>query len=151
MIEPVVKLVEVSCTAEHAFDVFVEKTTDWWPKDKHSVSAGKGKEARDVFIEPRLGGAIYEVTPDGDRLEWGEVKRFEPGVALALTWNPGGGAAADTLVEVDFEMTPNGCRVTLTHSGWEALGETGGGMRDGYNLGWVHVFETRYAGACQKS
>jgi len=54
-------------------------------------------------------------------------------------------------VEVSFEMTPKGCRVTLTHSGWEALEENGGGMRDGYNSGWVHVFEELYVGACQKS
>jgi hypothetical protein len=151
MIEPVVKMIELSCTAEQAFEVFVVKTTDWWPKGKNSVSAGKGEVARDVIIEPRLGGAIYEITPDGARLEWGVMTRFEPGVALAMTWNPGGGAPADTMVEVAFEMTPNGCRVTLTHSGWEALGESGGGMRDSYNSGWVHVFEELYAGACQKS
>lgn len=151
MIEPVVKVVEVSCTAARAFEVFATKTTTWWPKDKHAVSAGKGEVAKDVIIEPHLGGSVYEITPAGDRIGWGKVTRYEPGVALALMWNPGGGAAADTLVEVTFEMLPNGCRVTLTHSGWEALGESAGPMRDGYNSGWVHVFEEQYASACQKS
>jgi len=151
MIEPVVKTIEVGCTAAHAFAVFVDKTTLWWPKDKHSVSAGKGEVATDVKIDAQLGGAVYEIAPSGERLEWGKVTRFEPGVALALTWNPGGGAAADTLVEVGFEMTPRGCRVTLTHSGWEALGDSGTGMRNGYNSGWVHVFEERYHEACQKT
>ncbi len=46
MIEPVVKMVDLSCAAERAFEVFVEKTTDWWPKGRHSVSAGKGAVAR---------------------------------------------------------------------------------------------------------
>ncbi len=151
MSDPVVKEIELACSAEQAFDVFANKTTRWWPKGKHSVSAGKGEVARDVVIEPRLGGAVYEITPAGEQLSWGEVTRFVQGEALAMTWNPGGGAAADTLVEVSFEMTPKGCRVTLTHSGWEALGESGGGMRDGYNSGWVLVFEELYMGACQKS
>jgi len=148
MIDPVIKSIEVGCSAEQAFDVFVNKTTQWWPKGEHSVSAGKGEVAQNVTIEPRLGGAVYEITSDGERMAWGVVTRFEPGVAMAMIWNPGGGAAEDTLVEVVFEMVAKGCRVTLTHSGWDALGETGMGMRDGYNSGWVYVFEELFAEAC---
>ena len=50
---------------------------------------------------------------------------------------------------ISFEPRDGGTRVTLTHHGWDALGDDGQRMRDGYNAGWVHVFETCFANACK--
>ena len=54
------------------------------------------------------------------------------------------------MVDVQFEPIDTGTRVTLTHSNWEVLGDTAQAMRDGYDQGWVHVFETCFGGACAK-
>ena len=148
MTNPVIKDVKVGCDAQTAFDVFVNKTTTWWPLAAHSVSAGAGKAARAVIIEPNLGGAVYEIKFDGSRAEWGEVTAFEPGVYLALTWHPGTNTDSPTKVEVRFEDVADGARVTLTHSGWEVWAEKADDMRNGYNSGWVRVFEELFAGAC---
>ena len=65
MTDPVIKTIDVPCSPARAFDVFVRNTARWWPLDRHSVSAGQGQTARDITIEPRVGGAIYETTHDG--------------------------------------------------------------------------------------
>jgi len=35
MIDPVVKVVELTCSAEQAFEAFVNRATSWRPKGKH--------------------------------------------------------------------------------------------------------------------
>lgn len=149
MTEPVIKIIEVGCDAAKAFDVFVRQTSTWWPLGGHSVSAGSGEVAQALTIEPIVGGAIYETMYNGERTEWGKVQKFEVGRVLAMTWHPGNNADMPTKVEVIFEDQPGGrAKVTLTHSGWEIWGEKADDMRDGYNGGWVLVFETQFANAC---
>ena len=149
MTDPVIKTIEVPCSAAKAFDVFVSQTSNWWPLDKHSVSAGGGKQAQAITIEAKPGGAVFETMQDGSRSDWGEVLEIEPGQRLSLSWNPGMSAAAMTRVDVSFKDLPGGrARVTLTHSGWEALADKADEMRNGYNEGWVRVFEERFAAGC---
>ena len=59
----------VECPVEDAFDLWARRTSMWWPKG-HSVSADPGLA---VTFEPRVGGRIFERTPDGAEHDWGEV------------------------------------------------------------------------------
>ena len=60
MTEPALELAfTVACPPEHAFSVWAERTSLWWPKI-HSVSADPGLT---VTFEPRAGGRIFERTP----------------------------------------------------------------------------------------
>jgi hypothetical protein len=52
--EPLELSFTVACAPEHAFDVWANKTSLWWPHG-HSVSAEPGLT---VTIEPRPGGRI---------------------------------------------------------------------------------------------
>ena len=149
MTEPVIKTVNVPCTQERAFQIFANDFSAWWPKDKHSVSAmDGGKPAREVSLEPRTGGAVSEIGHDGTAYNWGSVAKYDPHAQLSLLWHIGKPVEEATLVDVTFEATADGTKVTLTHHGWEALGDDADKMREGYNAGWVHVFETCFAGAC---
>lgn len=148
MPEPIVKTIDVACSAEHAFDVFVNRIARWWPLNGHAVSAAAGKAALAVTIEPHVGGAVFETMWDGSRSDWGKVLVFEPGSALAMTWHPGNNADNPTRVDVAFEDLGDGqTRVTLTHSGWEVWGDDAAARRDSYNGGWDTVFGDCYARA----
>ena len=149
MTDPVVKTVEVPCSQERAFDIFTKDFSAWWPKDKHSVSAMGGQPARSVMMEPKEGGALTEIGHDGTEHSWGSVSAYDPHARLSLLWHIGTGVEQATLVDLSFETVAGGTKVTLKHHGWEALGENADKMREGYNGGWVHVFETCFAGACK--
>ncbi len=147
MVRPIVKKITVNCTPDRAFDVFVNQTSSWWPLDKHAVSAMDGAKAKSVVIEPELGGAVYEITPDDKKVPWGKVIAFSKDESIAMTWHPGGDPDKATEVSVSFDPTESGTTVTLVHSEWERLGEQAETMRKGYDSGWVFVFNECF-GSC---
>ena len=149
MADPVVKTIVVPCSPATAFAIFTRDMTQWWPMATNTVSAMSGTAARSLTLEPKVGGALVEVAGDGTQHHWGNVTDWRPGSRLALSWHAGGSAAAATQVEVAFIDSEAGTKVTLTHSGWQVLGEQADGARDGYNSGWVKVFEEGFAGACR--
>jgi len=149
MPEPVIKTIEVPCSQAVAFSTFIDKLGSWWPLDKNSVSAMQGEVAKKVEIEARTGGSVYEIGHDDTRHEWGSVTTYSPSDKLVLAWHIGLPAEQASVVTVDFIVVDsNKTRVVLTHDNWEAFGEKANDMREGYNKGWVGVFETAYAGAC---
>ncbi|MEP4199096.1 MAG: SRPBCC domain-containing protein [Aliishimia sp.] len=148
MNDPIVKTINVPCSSAHAFDVFVNKISSWWPLDGHAASAAAGKAALAVTIEPHVGGAVFETMYDGTRTDWGKVLEFEEGHKMAMTWHPGNNADTPTRVDVEFEDADDGTtRVTLTHSGWEIWGEDADAKRENYDSGWDFVLGKRYAAA----
>lgn len=149
MPEPVVKTIDVPCNQETAFRIFTQNMNAWWPKDRHSISAKSGAAARSVTMEPKTGGALTEIGHDGTRHHWGSVREYQPNSRLSLLWHINTPPEQATLVDIAFEPQGSGTRVTLRHHGWEAMGDDAQTMRDGYDNGWVAVFETAFAGACR--
>ncbi len=149
MPDPVIKTIEVACTQDQAFSTFVNKASSWWPLDKNSVSAMNGEVAKTVTIEAKEGGAIYEIGHDDTRHEWGSVTTYQPSERLVLNWHIGLPPQKASTVEVVFtQLDNNRTQVVLTHSDWEVFGEKANDMREGYNKGWVGVFEQAYASLC---
>ncbi len=148
---PVIKTITVPCPPDRAFRVFTQDMNLWWPKDKNSVSAMAGKVAKSVQMEQIEGGAITEIDHTGTSVVWGSVSTFNPPDKLVLAWHIGMPAEQATTVEVDFQASASGTKITLKHHGWEAFGDDANKMRDGYNSGWVGVFEQAYAGACNSN
>ena len=148
MVEPIRKTIDVKCDPAAAFDLFVNHVGDWWPLATNSVSGMSGKVARQVAIEPRVGGKMYETMHDGTLTDWAVVKEFEQGKKIVLGWHVMSPPEKATQVEIAFAPVSGGTRVTLTHSGWEVLAEDAQQRRDSYNNGWVNVFETAFANAC---
>jgi len=146
---PVVKTIDVGRDPDHCFAVFTARLGDWWPLESHSISAEKhGQPARTAVVEPRAGGRVYEIAPDGTEHHWGEVLAFDRGRRFAMTWQLGRARDAATEVEVLFAPLPGGgTRVTLTHRLWERLGSAAAQMRTGYDQGWAMVFGERFAAA----
>ena len=144
-IAPVRKELELPCAPVAAFRMFTEEMAQWWPLHTHSVH---GEQARGCGIDPRRGGQIYEIAPDGGRNVWGTVLAWEPPGRLAFTFHPGREPESAGTVEVRFSPSGSGCRVVLEHSGWELLGERGLEMRKGYDTGWGMVFGRLYYEHC---
>jgi uncharacterized protein YndB with AHSA1/START domain len=144
-IAPVRKEIELPCPPAAAFRMFTEEMAQWWPLQTHSIF---GERSRGCGIDPRRGGLVYEIGPDGDRHAWGTVLAWEPPGLLAFTFHPGREPESAGTVEVRFQRSGSGSRVVLEHSGWEILGEKGLPMRENYDRGWSHVFGGRFYEHC---
>jgi len=140
--EPIVISIDLAAGPERAFEAFAEQFASWWPAGTHSLS-------RDVATACRLtlapGGAVEECGPDGSCHRWGTVEAVDPGRRLRFSWHPGRDAESAQWVEVRFEAAGPGSRVTLTHGGWETLGEIAPILRREYASGWQAVLGDSYA------
>lgn len=142
-IGPIVLSIDVAATPAEAFERFTAGFGEWWPVATHSLSR---TAAARCALEARVGGRVYERAEDGAEHLWGTVTAVVPGESLAFTWHPGREPASAQVVELRFERSAQGSRVTLTHGGWDALGEIAPIMRREYVPGWRHVFGHLYAG-----
>ena len=137
-LEPLRLSVHVPRLPAEAFELFTGGFGRWWPVATHSI-----REARAVGcgIEPKVGGAVYEVDDAGQRLPWGHVIAWEPPRRLLLYWHPGGDPRHGTEVEVRFEADGEGTRVALEHREWQRLGKHAEAARKGYGRGWPGVLQ----------
>jgi uncharacterized protein YndB with AHSA1/START domain len=130
---------------DHTFEAFVRMIGAWWPVDPLSIG---GNRVREVTVEQRLGGRVYETWDDGSTADWGEVLVWEPPGRLVMSWLA---TPAPTEVELAFTaLGPGLTRVAVEHRGWEHLtreqlgedcAEPGGYLSGAYSHGWLLILE----------
>jgi uncharacterized protein YndB with AHSA1/START domain len=133
----------VACPPAHAFSVWAERTSLWWPPG-HSVSGAPEL----VAFEPRAGGRIFERAPGGAEHEWGEVLAWEPPRRLVYLWHLRADRSDATEVEIRFDAAGAGTRVTIEHRGWERLGARAAERRERNERGWAGLLP-HFVAACQ--
>jgi hypothetical protein len=133
VIEPLHLNYEIRCSPDHAFDIWTTRLSTWWPKG-HSTS---GEPDTAVVFEPRPGGRIFERTPDGTEIDWGEITLWDPPQRLGYLWHIGRSASDATDVELTFVDLGDGrTRLEIVHRGWERLGAEGVAWRQANTSGW---------------
>lgn len=105
------KQIVVRVPPNRAFAVWTERIGIWWPPG-HRLSGGTEAELR---LEARVGGRLYERTPDGRELDYGVVLEWSPPALLRHSFFPGTGRDQPTEVEVRFVPVPEGTRVEVIH------------------------------------
>jgi hypothetical protein len=144
MIEPLRLSFVVACPVEHAFSTWTSRTSSWWPVT-HTVTAERGLQ---VVFEGRPGGRIFERTPAGVEVEWGEVTAWEPPTLLRYLWHIRVDRSDATEVEIRFADRGDATtQVEIEHRGWERLGARGPSWRDVNLGGWNGVLPF-YRAAC---
>lgn len=128
--------VAVAVAPHEAFRLFTEEIDRWWRRGPRFRNESKARGTRGMLcIEPRVGGRVFESidsvghdTPGSAAapavvVEIGRVGVWEPGRRLVFGWRASnfGPDDPDTEVEVLFEPSASGTRVTVTHRGWSAL------------------------------
>jgi uncharacterized protein YndB with AHSA1/START domain len=141
--QPIILAVDLAVTPGAAFEAFTQRFGDWWPVSTHSLSRQSATHCR---LEAEPGGAVDERAPDGSLHVWGEVLAVEPGRRIRFSWHPGREPASAQWIDVSFEAAASGSRVTLTHGGWETLGEIGPLLRQEYVSGWHYVLGNLFVG-----
>lgn len=144
-IPAVERMVMVAWEPELAFQRFTEKIAEWWPLETHSMGQGK---ADTVVFETREGGRVYERSIDGAETTWGTVLAWDPPHRFVMSWHPGREPSTAQQLEIAFQPSEGGTRVTVTHTGWEKLGAEGATLQANYSEGWVFVLD-RYRGSAE--
>jgi hypothetical protein len=143
---PVRQATLVRASAQHTFGTFVTTIGAWWPVQP--FSAGKDR-VRDVTVEQRPGGRVYETWDDGTEVDWGALTAWEPPRRFVMTWN---GTPAATEVELTFTaLGPGLTRVAVEHRGWDTLTDEqlaedcalpGGYSSGAYSAGWATILRS---------
>ena len=140
---PVRQATLVRSDVAHTFHTFVRTIGAWWPTQP--FSAGRDR-VRDVTVECRQGGRVYETWDDGTVVEWGELLAWEPPDRFCMTWN-----ITPVVTEVELTFTALGpalTRVAVEHRGWDALTDEqlaedcalrGGYAGGAYQQGWATI------------
>jgi uncharacterized protein YndB with AHSA1/START domain len=137
---------------DHAFAVFTDGLSTWWPLQTHTIGA---QPAAAAIIEPRAGGRWFERAADGSETDWGRVLAWEPPHRLVLSWEITPDwqhdGAIDTEIEVTFVADGDRTRVELEHRGLETYGDRAEEMRGIFESegGWGGLLD-RYATAARE-
>jgi uncharacterized protein YndB with AHSA1/START domain len=112
----IVRTVEVPVEPAEAFRAFTEEIDDWYERGPYAFNDPE----RAVAIRFEH-GRLLEIYEDG-AYEIGRVTAWEPGARLAYSYrNVQLPPELETEVEVQFEPSAAGTRVTLEHRGLEQL------------------------------
>ena len=134
--EPLVVEFTVAKPVAHAFDMWVNRPSLWWPKS-HTVNKTDNLA---VVFEGRPGGRIFERTGEGVEADWGSIIAWEPPHRLTYSWHLFFDPSEATQVDVTFAESDEGTRVRIEHAGWERLGEpTGTERRTNTSRAWGAV------------
>lgn len=135
--------VTVRAPAERAFAAFTEGMSDWWIRE--FTWSGPAALAA-IGMEPRVGGACYEIGPHGFRCDWGRVLAWDPPDRVVFTWQidpsraPQPDPAKASEVEVRFQADGPSTRVDLEHRHFARHGHT---QHDRYRTamidGWTQL------------
>lgn len=138
--------VDVPLAQRHAFQLFTERFSDWWPAEyTWSQSA-----LDTIGIEPRLNGRCTEVGPRGFQMDWGRVLAWEPPERLIITWQIGPSRVPQpdptnaSTVEFRFhESGPNATRLILEHHDFRNHGDGAEEYRDAMasEYGWPYILD----------
>lgn len=116
----VVRTVDVAVDPETAFKVFTDEIGDWYRSGPYSWN--DPARAIGIRFEPGVGGRLIEVWDEaGEGYEVGRIVAWDAGVRLAFEYRNESLPPAPTEVEVRFDATSAGTRVTLVHRGLERL------------------------------
>ena len=139
-VEPIMREMNIAVSPERAFNVFTQKMGCWVPIE-HSLL---GAPTRSVVIEPKVGGAWYEVTSDGKRQMWGKVAVWKPPTHLRLIWQLDHKFEYDptieTFIDVWFEPANGGTKLRFVHSGLDSYGNHACDMKVRFERpgAWTH-------------
>ncbi len=131
--------ITVKAPREHAFEVFTRGIDTWWFRDHHIGT----EPLKEVVMEPREGGRVFERGIRGAECDWGRVLVWDPPSRLVVSWGIGGDWRFDpdlahaSEYEVRFiEESPAWTRVEFEHRHFERHGGAGRSIRDSVDKGW---------------
>lgn len=128
--------VTIQGTPARVFDALTKEVSAWWGMP-HMYSE---KSARDIVLEPRVGGRLYEDWGDGEGVLYATVSIARRPEWIRLSGPIGiGGAVAGV---VDIKLSPRG-QETVVRLSHRVVGEVTEETESSYDQGWKSLLRER--------
>ncbi len=127
--------VVLPCAIEHAFELFTNHASEWWPANRRHT----GDPASTIRMEPL--GRFWERATDGREAELGLVRTWEAPRRIVLEFYIGTGSERPTEATIHFEPEGEGTRVTVTHRPLAASEAIWAEFAPRFVSSWEVVFE----------
>jgi len=128
--------VTIDAPPERVFDAITKDVAAWWG-EPHMYDE---ERARDIRLEPILGGDFYEDWGNGEGAAYATVTLLRRPERLRMTGGMGmSGAVAGV---IDIRLTPQG-KSTIVRLSHRAVGEVTAETRAGYDNGWKVLLSER--------
>jgi uncharacterized protein YndB with AHSA1/START domain len=124
------------------FEALTRHLAAWW-----GAPYLVGDAPRDLVVEPRIGGRVYEDWGGGNGALWATVTSFRKPVHIEWTGRIGMGGALVGVVGFTLQPTGKGTILKLTH---HAAGEVTPETERGYAGGWQDLLGTRLRAFTEK-
>lgn len=128
------KSITVRRPLESTFAAFTAEIGRWWPLKQLSFG---GERAKDLFLEGKAGGRLYERFTDGEEFTIGTVTHYDAPHRVTFTWKEPNWSGP-TVVDVTFTPVQEGTLVELEHRGWEAA-QVASAESMHYEQGWGFI------------
>lgn len=128
---------KIEAPLARVWKVITEEAGSWWDSDFAALPGSGG-----VKLEARLGGRLYEETPDGKALEWARVIAVNPPVSIDFQgiMTPSFGGPTITTVQLSLAEVEGGTELTMTDG---LIGRvTDEGLAQ-MGIGWDFLFGTK--------
>jgi uncharacterized protein YndB with AHSA1/START domain len=120
MASRVLVAVRVRVARERAFEAFTRELGAWWRPN--GLFAFTRADTRSLRFEPMPNGRLLMTEAGGDEYEVGRIELWAPPAELAFSWRPRSfRPEQSTRVHVRFEPVGEETRVTVEHTGWDAI------------------------------
>jgi len=142
--EEIRKEFEMNLSKEKAFQNFIYRLNEWWPKE----FTWSGKALQEIYIEQQENGHCIEIGPHDFRCDWGRVLTWNPPDKITFTWQIGPNREPQpdpekaSKVKIIFESKePDKTLVRVEHSGFENHGEGAEDYRKAMDsvYGWDYI------------
>lgn len=128
--------VMINAPPDRVFGAITRDIAAWWgPPEIIDVD-----RARDVILEPQLGGRLFEDWGNGEGAIWGTVTRIKRGAYLELTGRLGTKRAVVGVITFILEAKGEGTLLRLSH---RAVGEIRPETEGNYDRGWRDLLDRR--------
>jgi len=130
--------IEIEAPPEKVFQALVEKTDSWW-----GLPYLRNSQARQLVLQARLGGMMYEIWGEEGAEEGAECARvitYKKNEVLELSGRFGLEGAGQSVALFELVKRSNGTLLQFTHN---ILGEVSEETRRMYTYGWKDLLGVR--------
>ncbi len=134
-ITDIVVEIDIDCPKDQVWTMMLGQVSDWWPRDFLCF-----KESPFMSFEAHVGGRLYEETPNGTQILWGNVVMIVPGdiidIVGYMTKQYGGPAV--TMWRMGLKEGENG--VTKFKLSNSMIGPKDDENKQNLTEGWEYLF-----------